>query len=102
MRKVEAGGSHLCTVFVVLHCAGNVNTQDPNWLKIVLSNGKACGYLWEANTHYYPYIDNTTVTADQLLSQDLQDFGLRFFNPYLKIAQEGHSLPLRISEANSL
>jgi hypothetical protein len=34
--------------------AGNVNTQDPNWLKIVLRNGNACGYLWEANTHYYP------------------------------------------------
>jgi hypothetical protein len=48
------------------------------------------------------YIDNTTVTADQLLAQPLQDFGVERFKAYVKIAQEGHSLPLRISEANSL
>lgn len=82
--------------------AGNVNTQDPNWLRITLRNGKACGYLWESNTHYYPYIDNTTVTAEQLLSQDLQDFGLSKFKAYYNIAQYEHNLALRISEANSL
>lgn len=80
---------------------GNVNTQDPNWLRIVLSNGKACGYLWEANTHYYPYIDNATVTAEQLLAQPLQDFGVARFKAYVKIA-DSFGLPLRISEANSL
>lgn len=84
------------------HPPGNLNTQDPNWLKIVLSNGKACGYLWEANAHYYPYINNATVTADELLSQSLQNVGLDRLAAYRKIAQEGHGLQLRISEANSL
>lgn len=82
--------------------AGNLNTQDPNWLRIVLRNGKACGYLWESNAHYYPYIDNTTVTADQLLSQSLQDVGLFRLKEYTNIAWNEMKLDLRISEANSL
>eukprot|EP00878_Enallax_costatus_P013634 GHUV01014256.1.p1 GENE.GHUV01014256.1~~GHUV01014256.1.p1 ORF type:complete len:561 (+),score=79.37 GHUV01014256.1:338-2020(+) len=81
---------------------GNVNTQDPNWLKIIIGNAMSCGYFWESNTHYYPYIDNTTVTADQLLAQPLQDFGVERFQAYVKIANDGHELPLRVSEANSL
>jgi hypothetical protein len=86
-----------------MHCpAGNLNTQDPNWLKIVLNNGKSCGYLWEANSHYYPYINNATVTAEQLLSQPLQDVGIGRLQAYTKIAWDGFKLDLRISEANSL
>ena len=68
----------------------------------MLNNGKSCGYLWEANSHYYPYINNATVTAEQLLSQPLQDVGLERLQAYTKIAWDGFNLDLRISEANSL
>jgi hypothetical protein len=71
-------------------------------MKILLDNGKACGYLWEASVHYYPYIDNTTVSAEQLLAQPLQDFGIERFKAYVRIATDGRGLPLRVSEANSL
>lgn len=47
------------------------------------------------------YVDNTTVTAQQILSQDLQDFGLDKFKNYVRIAKAAN-LPLRISETNSL
>jgi hypothetical protein len=46
-------------------------------------------------------VDNTTVTAQQILSQDLQDFGLDKFKNYVRIAKAAN-LPLRISETNSL
>jgi hypothetical protein len=89
-------------VYLCVISPGNLNTQDPNWLRIVLNNGKSCGYLSEANAHYYPYIDNTTVTAEQLLSQPLQDVGLARLKAYVDIAWNNNNLQLRISEANSL
>lgn len=58
-------------------------------------------YLKEVNTHYYPYINNETVTAPELLSQWLQDFALEKFKVYAKVAQD-YNLPIRISETNSL
>ncbi|WIA13252.1 hypothetical protein OEZ85_006841 [Tetradesmus obliquus] len=78
---------------------GNVNTQDPSWFAKVLGAGKC--YLWEANTHYYPYINNETVTAPELLSQWLQDFALDKFKAYVGIAKKA-GLPVRISETNSM
>jgi hypothetical protein len=48
-----------------------------------------------------PYIDNTMVTASQLLGEDLQQFGLSKFRDYQRIAASA-GLGLRISETNSL
>jgi hypothetical protein len=48
-----------------------------------------------------PYIDNSTVTASQLLSEDLQQFGMSKFRDYQRIAASA-GLGLRISETNSL
>jgi hypothetical protein len=79
--------------------AGNVNTQDPNWFAEVVAKGKC--YLKEVNTHYYPYINNETVTAPELLSQWLQDFALEKFKVYHKIAH-AQGLQIRISETNNL
>lgn len=47
------------------------------------------------------YVDNTTVTAQQILSQDLLDFGVDKAKNYVRIAKAAN-LPLRISETNSL
>jgi len=78
---------------------GNVNTQDPSWFTQVINQGKC--YLWESNTHFYPYINNETVTASELLSQWLLDFGLDKFKGYARIAKDA-GLDVRISETNSL
>lgn len=64
-----------------------------------MSKGKC--YLKEANTHYYPYINNETVTAPELLSQWLQDSALEKFRVYAKAAAD-RNLPIRISETNNL
>jgi hypothetical protein len=82
-----------------LAAAGNVNTQDPSWFDQVVAKGKC--YLKEVNTHYYPYINNETVTAPELLSQWLQDFALEKFKVYAKTAHD-HNLQIRISETNNL
>lgn len=79
---------------------GNVNTQPTSWLARVLYTGKDC-YLAETNIHYYPYIDNTTVTPKQLLSQSLQDFGLSKYGEYQRLVEK-EKLGVRISETNSL
>ncbi|WIA29580.1 hypothetical protein OEZ86_012072 [Tetradesmus obliquus] len=79
---------------------GNVNTQPINWMADVLWAGKGC-YLGEASVHYYPYIDNATVTAPQLLAEELQQFGLSKFRDYQRVAASA-SLQLRVSETNSL
>jgi hypothetical protein len=79
--------------------AGNVNTQDPSWFDQVVAKGKC--YLKEVNTHYYPYINNETVTAPELLSQWLQDFALEKFKVYAKTAHD-RDLQIRISETNNL
>ncbi len=63
-------------------------------------DGKDC-YLKELNIHYYPYINNETVTASELLAQPLQDFGLSKFGEYNRIASK-EKLGIRISETNSL
>ncbi|WIA40051.1 hypothetical protein OEZ86_013470 [Tetradesmus obliquus] len=80
---------------------GNVNTQPHNWLARIMWTGKKCGYMWEVNVHYYPYIDNTTVSAEELLSQSLQDVGLDKYREYQRLADQG-GMRLRISEMNSL
>jgi hypothetical protein len=48
-----------------------------------------------------PYIDNVTVSHEQLLAQSLQDFGLEKYREYQRLADQGW-LRLRISETNSL
>lgn len=48
-----------------------------------------------------PYINNETVTPEQLLAQELQDCGLAKFGDYKRIAG-GAGLRLRVSETNSL
>lgn len=48
-----------------------------------------------------PYIDNTTVTQEQLLAQSLQDIGLEKYREYQRLADQG-KMRLRISETNSL
>lgn len=48
-----------------------------------------------------PYIDNATVTAPQLLAEELQQFGLSKFRDYQRVAASA-SLQLRVSETNSL
>jgi hypothetical protein len=48
-----------------------------------------------------PYIDNSTVTAAQLLDESLQEFGLSKFRDYQRVASSA-KLGLRISETNSL
>jgi hypothetical protein len=86
---------------------GNVNTQDPAWTAEVLRNGVGRGtswdpnYLMEATVHYYPYVDNSTITVQGLLDQDLLSFGLVKFNEKAKVAR-WNGLPIRITEANSL
>ncbi|KAF6259982.1 hypothetical protein COO60DRAFT_1509569 [Scenedesmus sp. NREL 46B-D3] len=80
---------------------GNVNTQPHNWMARIMWTGKECGYMWEVNVHYYPYIDNTTVTQEQLLAQSLQDIGLEKYREYQRLADQG-KMRLRISETNSL
>jgi hypothetical protein len=79
--------------------AGNVNTQDPAWFADVIAKGRC--YLKEVNAHYYPYINNETVTPPELLSQWLQDSALDKFKVYEKMAREA-GLDIRISETNSL
>jgi hypothetical protein len=49
----------------------------------------------------YPYVNNETVTATQLLSQRLQDFGLTKYKDYHRIGSK-ERLGIRISETNSL
>ncbi|WIA42782.1 hypothetical protein OEZ86_008721 [Tetradesmus obliquus] len=79
---------------------GNVNTQPVSWLARILYQGKEC-YLRELNVHFYPYINNETVTATQLLSQPLQDFGVSKYKDYQRIGTK-ERLGIRISETNSL
>lgn len=80
--------------------AGNVNTQDPSWFAKIVDQGANC-YFWESNTHYYPYINNETVTNQELLSQWLQDFALDKFKAYAAISKK-EGLNIRISETNSM
>ncbi len=80
--------------------AGNVNTQPIKWTARVMYDGKGC-YLKELNVHYYPYINNETVTAAELLAQPLQDFGLATFGEYQRLGAK-EKLGIRISETNSL
>jgi len=86
---------------------GNVNTQDLAWTSQVLRGGVGRGtsadpnYLLEATVHYYPYVDNRTITVEGLLDQDLLNFGLLKFNEVIKVAKFS-GLPIRITEANSL
>jgi hypothetical protein len=78
---------------------GNVNTQDFEWFRRVLHNGRC--WMRESSVHYYPYVQNTTIDAKGLLAQDLQDFGIEKFRVLHGISQ-AYKLNLRISETNSL
>lgn len=48
-----------------------------------------------------PYINNETVDASMLLAQSLQDFGLKKYQEYQRLADKA-GVGLRISETNSL
>ena len=80
---------------------GNVNTQDVKWFSRILNDDVDKCYNREAAIHYYPYVQNTTVDAKELLAQDLLDFGIEKYSVYQKISTS-YKLPLRVSEANSL
>jgi hypothetical protein len=49
----------------------------------------------------YPYVNNETVTATQLLSQPLQDFGVMKYRDYQRIGSK-ERVGIRVSETNSL
>ena len=78
-----------------------MNTQPTKWTAGVLYKGKDC-YLKEMNIHYYPYINNETVTARELLSQPLQDFAIQQYKDIQKIVTDKEKIGIRISETNSL
>lgn len=80
---------------------GNLNTQPVKWTATTLYRGKDC-YLKEVNLHYYPYVNNHTVTARELLSQPLQDFGVEKYKEFHRIVTDKEKIGIRISETNSL
>lgn len=78
---------------------GNVNTIDPSIVKRMAERNKCS--LREMNVHYYPYVDNTTITAPELLAEPLVQFGVEKFTVLQRLAA-GHGYKMRISETNSL
>lgn len=78
---------------------GNVNTIDPSIMRRMAERNKCA--LKEMNVHYYPYVDNTTITAPELLAEPLVQFGVEKYRVLQQIAQSA-GYRTRISETNSL
>jgi hypothetical protein len=70
-------------------------------LLLLLCCAVLCCNPTQSSSSRSPYIDNTTVSAEQLLAQPLLDFGLGKYREYQRLADQGW-LRLRISETNSL
>ena len=78
---------------------GNVNTIDPSVVRRMAERNRCS--LREMNVHYYPYVDNTTITAPELLAEPLVAFGVEKFEVLQRQAQ-ARGYRMRISETNSL
>jgi hypothetical protein len=78
---------------------GNVNTIEPSIVRRMAERNRCS--LKEMNVHYYPYVDNTTITAPELLAEPLVQFGVEKYRVLQQLATNA-GYRMRISETNSL